>query len=121
MAMDGSFAMAAAIKLREDFSGASLRRLAKLSKDANQTRRLLALAVIYDGGKRGERMHQSGQGLVFRLDLLGDGRQGLVLLPLQARRRDVPTASTAASSVTGCVSVRNPRSRLADGPMRLVK
>jgi hypothetical protein len=31
-----------------------LRRLAKASKDANQTRRLLSLALIYDGASRGE-------------------------------------------------------------------
>src|SRR5699024_1982005 len=46
------FAMAAPIRLREDFDGAQLRSLAKASKDAKQTRRLLALAVIYDGGSR---------------------------------------------------------------------
>ena len=40
------------IALREDFSGPALRRLAKASKDAGQSRRLLALAEIYDGGKR---------------------------------------------------------------------
>jgi hypothetical protein len=46
--------MAAPIRLREDFDGAQLRSLAKASKDAKQTRRLLALAVIYDGGSRSE-------------------------------------------------------------------
>ncbi len=44
--------MSAPIPLRDDFDGFDLRRLAKASKDANQTRRLLALAVIYDGGRR---------------------------------------------------------------------
>ncbi len=44
--------MGRAIALREDFGGPGLRRLAKLSKDAGQSRRLLALAEIYDGGKR---------------------------------------------------------------------
>src|SRR5690625_6680485 len=37
--------MAAPIRLREDFDGAQLRSLAKASKDAKQTRRLLALAA----------------------------------------------------------------------------
>ena len=46
--------MAAAIGLRTDFDGAELRRLARCSGDANQTRRLLALAVVYDGGRRSE-------------------------------------------------------------------
>lgn len=40
------------IGLREDFDGPGLRRLAKASKDAAQSRRLLALAEIYDGGMR---------------------------------------------------------------------
>ena len=44
--------MGRAISLRDDFHGSDLRRLARLSKDAGQSRRLLALAEIYDGGKR---------------------------------------------------------------------
>ena len=42
-------AMGAAIALRSDFDGASLRRLARRTTNANQVRRLLALAAIYDG------------------------------------------------------------------------
>ena len=42
--------MGRAVALREDFDGPALRRLAKASKDAGQSRRLLALAEIYDGG-----------------------------------------------------------------------
>ncbi len=52
--------MVAAIALRDDYDGASLRRLAKVSKDANQTRRLLALAVVYDGGKRSDAAEVGG-------------------------------------------------------------
>ncbi len=44
--------MGRAVALREDFNGPALRRLAKASKDAGQSRRLLALAEIYDGGRR---------------------------------------------------------------------
>ena len=44
--------MSAAIALREDYDGPMLRQLAKASRDANQTRRLLSLALIYDGGRR---------------------------------------------------------------------
>ena len=44
--------MGAAVSLREDYDGADLRRLAKRSKDGPQSRRLLALAEIYDGGRR---------------------------------------------------------------------
>jgi transposase len=43
-----------AIALRSDFTGGDLRGLARHSKDAAQARRLLALAVIYDGGTRSE-------------------------------------------------------------------
>ena len=46
--------MGAAIGLREDFGSADVQALARSSKDANQARRLLALAVIYDGGRRTE-------------------------------------------------------------------
>jgi transposase len=46
--------MAAAIRVREDYTAARLRELAKRSDDADQTRRLLALAVIYEGGSRTE-------------------------------------------------------------------
>ena len=43
--------MGTAIGLRDDFDGASLRRLSRTTKQANQARRLLALAEIYDGGR----------------------------------------------------------------------
>jgi hypothetical protein len=45
--------MAAAIGLREGFDGSRLRGLAKRTRDANQMRRLLALAEIYDGIAQG--------------------------------------------------------------------
>ena len=41
-----------AITLLSDFTASHLRRLVRLSKDAPQARRLLALAAIHDGGKR---------------------------------------------------------------------
>src|SRR5271166_4206319 len=40
------------IPLRPDFDATSLRFLARESEDANQVRRLLALAAIYDGATR---------------------------------------------------------------------
>ena len=46
--------MPAAVKLREDYSAAELRRLAKRSKDANQSRRLLSLAAVREGKDRAE-------------------------------------------------------------------
>ena len=57
------FAMAAAVRLREDYEAGRLRELAKRSEDANQTRRLLALAAIYDGGCRGDAARIGGVGL----------------------------------------------------------
>jgi hypothetical protein len=42
----------AALKLRTDFEAAGLRRLALESGDADQVRRLLAIAAIYDGLSR---------------------------------------------------------------------
>jgi transposase len=43
---------AAAVGLRDYFYGPALRKIGKLTKDAAQARRLLALATIYDGGSR---------------------------------------------------------------------
>jgi transposase len=42
------------LPLRPDYDAAVLRALARRSKDAAQSRRLLALAAIYDGGTRSE-------------------------------------------------------------------
>ena len=55
--------MATAISLRVDFNGASLRTLAKKAKDGNLTRRLVAIAEIYDGGSRSDAARISGVGL----------------------------------------------------------
>ena len=46
--------MSRPIPLRADFDGPALRRLAKATKDAAETIRLLSLAVIYDGGSRSD-------------------------------------------------------------------
>jgi transposase len=54
MANRGLFAMASAIRLRTDFESDTVRRLARNSRDADQTRRLLTLALIYDGGSRSD-------------------------------------------------------------------
>ncbi len=42
------------IPLRADFDAARLRLAARQSEHANQVRRLLALAAIYDGATRSE-------------------------------------------------------------------
>ena len=55
--------MGPAIGLRNDFDAAALRRLARTTKSANQARRLLALAQIYDGGSRSAAARIGGVGL----------------------------------------------------------
>jgi len=52
--------MAAAIGLRSDYEAGDLRGLAKASRDARQTRRLLALAVICESGSRTEAARVGG-------------------------------------------------------------
>ncbi|MEC5324859.1 IS630 family transposase [Aurantimonas sp. A3-2-R12] len=42
------------VPLCTDFDGPTLRKTAKATKDAAQTRRLLAVSVIYDGGSRSD-------------------------------------------------------------------
>lgn len=55
--------MAAPVRLRSDYEAGGLRRLARRSGDAGQTRRLLALAAIYDGASRTEAARRGGVGL----------------------------------------------------------
>jgi transposase len=46
--------MGTAITIRDDYSAVQLRQLATRSKDANQSRRLLSLAAVVEGVKRGD-------------------------------------------------------------------
>lgn len=55
--------MGSAVSLRDDFDGTALWRLARASKSANQARRLLALAEIYDEGSRSAAARIGGVGL----------------------------------------------------------
>jgi putative transposase len=55
--------MASAIALRGDYDAGRLRAFAKQSGDAAQTRRLLALAAIYDGRSRSAAASLAGVGL----------------------------------------------------------
>src|SRR3979411_559091 len=52
--------MSAAVGLRGDFEADELSRLAGKVKDADQARRLLALAAVYDGMDRDEAAHIGG-------------------------------------------------------------
>jgi transposase len=74
--------MGAAIALRADFTEHDPRTLAKASRDARQTRRLLALASIYDGSGRGEAAKIGGVGLQIVRDWVvrfnAEGPDGLI-------------------------------------------
>ena len=74
--------MSIPISLRRDFDAAGLRRLARHSKDANQARRLLALATIYAGGTRTQAAEVGGVGLQIVRDWVvrfnADGPSGLL-------------------------------------------
>jgi len=74
--------MAAAVGLRSDFSSEILRTQARQSRDAKQARRLLALAVIYDGGSRSDAAKTGGVGLQIMRDWVlrfnAEGPLGLV-------------------------------------------
>ena len=79
--------MGVGIPLRDDFDAVTLRRLAKQSGGSNQTRRLLSLATIYDGGKRLEAARIGGVTLqivrdwVLRFKLLSGQRSEIVGVP----------------------------------------
>jgi transposase len=74
--------MAVAIELRGDLSGDDLRRLARDSRDAKQVRRLLARAVIAEGGSRTEAAPVGGVGLQIVRDWVlrfnAEGPAGLI-------------------------------------------
>ena len=74
--------MPAAVAFRTDFTGSELRHLARYTRDANQARRLLALAVIYDGGSRSEAARVAGVGLQIIRDWVlrfnAEGPDGLI-------------------------------------------
>jgi transposase len=55
--------MSAAVPLREDFRADDLRRLARASRDAGQSRRLLALATISEGASRMDAARTGAVGL----------------------------------------------------------
>ena len=74
--------MAAPIRLRDDYSGDELRRLARKSRDAKQVRRLLALAAVRDGQSRTEAARIGGVGLQIVRDWVvrfnAEGPAGLI-------------------------------------------
>src|SRR5215204_2373988 len=88
--------MGRAIELRTDYTSATLRLLAKRGKDTAQTRRLLAIAAVLDGGVTGGggegRRHgpPDAAGLGDKVQRTGAGRlgqQALAGCARQAHRR----------------------------------
>jgi transposase len=83
--------MGAAIVLRGDFSAGELRELAAKVKNANQTRRFLSLAAVYDGLSREEAARIGGmdrqtlRDWVHRFNELGP--DGLIDLKPPGQRR----------------------------------
>lgn len=82
--------MPAAIAVREDDSAGELRRLAARVKDANQGRRLLALAAVRDGMSRAEAAKIGGMDRQTLRDWVhrfnGEGPEGLVNRPSPGRQ-----------------------------------
>ena len=74
--------MGAAVRLRVDFDSPSLRALAKKCRNGAQARRLLALAQIYDGARRGHAARLAGVGLQIIRDWVirfnAEGPDGLI-------------------------------------------
>ena len=91
------------IELRQDYDAARLRALAKASRNAGQSRRLLALAEIYEGGTRTKAARVGGVGLQTVRDWVvrfnADGPEGLIdskapgnVCRLQPRHREALVA-----------------------------
>jgi transposase len=55
--------MAEPVRLRDDYTADDVRKAAKQAKDAAQTRRLLALAAVYDDASRSEAARIGGVGV----------------------------------------------------------
>ena len=97
--------MGSPIPLRPDYNAGQLGRIARDSKDADQARRLLSLALIYDGGSRTEAAHAGGVGLqvvrdwVLRFNANGPG--GLIdrKAPGQPSRLDARHRAALAAMV----------------------
>jgi len=54
--------MAAALEVRKDYEAVDVRELARTSRDGNQVRRRLALAVIYEGARGVMRLELAASG-----------------------------------------------------------
>lgn len=102
------------IALRGDFDAAGMRAAARDSKNAGQTRRLLALAAVYDGATRTEAARIGGVTLqivrnwVMKLNAHGlhNGYSGCTSMafsaPASSRRGRSPRCVPTCASVSGC-------------------
>ena len=92
--------MGAAIRLREDFDAGRLHFLAKRSRDSAQSRRLLALAAIYDGHRRSDAARLAWVGLKIIGDWVlrfnAEGPEGLLDRKAPGRRRKLSEEQRAA-------------------------
>lgn len=83
--------MGTALDIRSDYTSADLRRLARSCRDADWSRRLLALSVIYDGGSRSQAASMGGVGLQIVRDWVErfnrDGPNGLKTGKAKGRER----------------------------------
>jgi transposase len=91
--------MSAAITMRDDYSGAELRRLAAQSRDGGQARRLMSLAAVADGASRSEAAElglmdrQTLRDWVIRFNL--EGPAGLIARTSSGRRPKLSAAQKA--------------------------
>ena len=101
------------VPLRSDFDAAQLRGLAKRSRDPDQTRRLLALAAIYEGATRTEAARIGGVTLQIVRDWVvkfnAHGPEGLI------DRKPPGQPSTAQRRASAAL-----RPRLDEGPIPAV-
>ncbi len=110
--------MAAAIALREDFSAADLRALARESRATRQCRRLLTLAAVAEGRSRAEAAEIGGMDRQTLRDWVhrfnGEGPEGLLV-----RKTDGPPPKlTAAQKAELSVLVEAGPDRKKDGVVR---
>lgn len=79
------------IPIRTDYDAEMLRGLAKRCKDARQSRRLLALAAVYDGMSRADAAKMGGMDRQTLRDWVhrfnAEGPEGLVNRPAPGRQR----------------------------------
>src|ERR1700730_13293850 len=94
--------MSTPVPLRSGFDASQLHKLARGSRDPDQTRRLLALAEVYAGGSRSDAARIGGVGLQIVRDWVlrfnAEGPDGL----LNGKAPGAPPAFSAIASARRC-------------------